>query len=1018
MTASVYVTNAGTALSAGEIELITGMLDAHGRVTLLVPRYDEGEVVRRNLADAGVGTGVDVVTPAAWIAGLWELFGDGRQPVGTLQRQLLMAQVLAETQARDSGSLEPLKNNPGSAKMLAEMARDFYPYALSDEVDLSVLSRAERRSIDMLARYGTLLGGEHGLIEPSVAAVKLRVQLMSHAPACAQAVAVRGVMRLPKYLLHLLDAVACNGELGFMYNGRYGAFTRDLSAYFDVAPRRLDEHAPSAPEPSFAEVCGPTARAASYARLTVELASACPAQECVAICVPEPSALLRELGPRLAARGVSVQAENFERFADTRAGQMFFQLIDLLERMETQERSAWWPAPDIVDWIRSPFSGVGPGARHAVVALDSKLRKNRALTKEGLFAQLDSMQSRELNRERAAAEEQGRALRPVVLKETIDALDAKRFSRALHLMYEAAAAASSAAFGVEGAAAQRAELFALQSAYEVFKEARTLGISEEVALAALRELGVPTMRAYFPAAERDDAGVAGQAPTRVRIMRMDGLAVHEAGSFGAVLLADVDAESYPLAERDTVSSMLAVKLGCSGISASAAACQRDRVARCLQAARNSAVLAYVSRDNAAEVRFPALAYAELRAEAEARGALDLVVGLPAEHELFANLDVLDGEGVQVDDAARSGEHVLDGELAPYVLLSQRSVGGRAVTRTLSASQVENYLACPYRWFVNSRVTTRRLDVEFGPIERGNFAHDVMQRFYERLAECGIERVTLGNAVRCHEEMDRAFEEMREDHMRGRYTHGRYAKDERPRAIHSGLVPLDEIERNRIEAMRTMFHEVVDHDATMLSAYRPSQFEYSFDKQDITYAGRSLGGRIDRIDCAPGAGDGERFVVIDYKTGSNAAEMSCADPTMQLDDGELLAEDWLPGRDKDKSPKVQTLMYATALERMTGGSAQGAVYYGLRGPLVAGAVSSSLTECEPPAFPEDKLTSFPGVKGRSRAKHDGTMEFSDLLTQVEHAISLELDRLQSGDVAPRPASDSCTFCPLTMCEKRR
>lgn len=1015
MTASVYITSAGTVPTSAEIELIEHMRDAHGRVTLLVPSYREGEVCRRTLADAGVGTGVDVLTPAAWVAGLWELFGDGRQPVSQLQRRLLTAQMLAVVEAQDPASLAPLKNNPGSVEMLVGMACDCYPYACSDQVDVHALSRAERRSIELLARYGRLLG-THGLIEPSAMAVNLRAQLASQAPACARAVAVRGVTQLPMYLLDLLGAVGERGSLAFMYGEHHDTLAQHLADMFKVAPQRMDGTVPQVPAPSFAEVCGPTARIASYARLVEELADTCPDGGVVAVCAPDPLALLRDLGPRLAARGIAVQAEDFRSFDTTRAGQMFFQLLDVLDRMNTRERSAWWPAPDIVDWVRSPFSGIGPFARHVATALDTQLRKNRMLTKETLLSQLESMQSRELNRARARAEKQGSAVAPVVVKDVLDALDAGRYARVLQLMQSAAEGASPSDFGAEGFAAQRSELAALHAASEVFEQARALGVDGDAALMALRHLSVRVGFAPAPAGARPDA--EGAAHPTVQIMTMNRLAEHEAVSFDAVLLVDMDAECYPLIERDTATSLLADKLGCAGAHAAPAACQRDRTCRCLQAARRDAVLAYVCRDNAAEERFPALAYAELRAAAESGGALELVGGLPTEQELFANCDAAGGEPARLDDAPRGAEHMLPDDLASYVLLSQRSVGGSAVTRTLSASQVENYLACPYRWFVNSRVPTRRLDVEFGPIERGNFSHDVMQRFYERLAECGLKRVTPGNVERCHEEMDRAFDEVRDDHALGRYTHGKYAGEERPRSIRGGLVPLDELERTRLEAMRAQFHAAVEHDATMLSIYEPAHLEYSFDKQGVTYAGRPLGGRIDRVDVAPSAGSGERFVVIDYKTGNTASTMECPDPTMNVEEGEPLAEDWLPGRDKDKAPKVQALMYASALERMTGGSAQGAVYYGLRATSIAGAVSSALTECEPPAFPDDTPSPFPGVKGKKRVKRDGEMEFPDLLAQVEHAISLELDRLQAGEIAPRPASDSCSFCPLTMCEKRR
>ena len=1036
MATSIYITHAGTALVAGEINLISAAARTHGRISLLVPSYAEGEVCRRALASAGVGTGVDVVTPAAWIAGLWELCGDGRGLVDNLQRRLLVAQMLTDEEARDAAALAPLKNNPGSVAMLSEMARDYHPYALPARVNRERVSRAEWRSVTMLGRYAELLD-ERGLVEPSTAADELRGLFAASCPPCARAVAVRGVSALPEYLLRLLEVPASHGELIALYNECQGSMAQGVAERFCCAVQRLDgvsDGALQAPVLSFAEVSGPTARLASYAQLVHGLvATGVPdaIDAPTAVVSQDPLALFRELSPRLTALDLSSQVEAFARFDETRAGQAFFQLIDFLDRVNHQEASAWWPAPDVVDWLRSPFSGIGPAARYVAISLDTQLRKNRSLVKETLFAQLDSLQSREQNRERARATEQGREARPVVCKDVIDALDARRYARSLQLMYDAAAAMGASAFGAEGRAAQAAELSALQSAYDVFEQARSLGVSGEAALVSLRALSARVSYACFAGRETQDAaslqsgcnvGGVGQDAVceraAVQFMRLDGLAVHDPASFGAVLFADSDAASYPLSERDTVSSMLAAKLGCAGLRLAPAARQRDLVARGLQAAHTAATLSYVGHDNAAEKRFPALFYEERRAEAEAAGMCQVVQGLPGEGALFANLDASGARGTLINDELRQSEHVLSDELTPYVLLGQRTIGGRAVTRALSASQVENYLACPYRWFVNSRVTTRRLDVEFGPIERGNFSHDVMQRFYERLAACGLNRVTPEALERCHQEMDLAFDEMRDDHLRGRYTHGKYAAEERPRPIRSGLVPLDELERSRIEAMRASFHEVVRHDATMLMLYEPVRLEYSFDKQGVTYAGYPLGGRIDRIDVAPDAGSGKRFVVIDYKTGASVADMACPDPTMQLDEGEVLAPDWLPGRERDKAPKVQTLMYATALERMTGGSAQGAVYYGLRGPSVAGAVASALTECEPSAFPEDKPSAFPGKKGRTRAKHDGSLEFSDMLDRVEQSIARELDRLRSGEVAPRPASDSCLFCPLTMCEKRR
>ena len=1024
MTVSVYVTRAATALAPEEMREIARLAGTYGRATLLVDSVRSGEVCRRCLADAGIGTDVDVLVPAAWLAGLWELHGDGRQLVDDTARRLLMAAVLADAEASGAEALAPLKNNPGSVGMLVEMARAYMPAVHVAGRDRHALSRAEMRSDEMLARYHERLA-RCGLVEPADAACILTRQFEEGVPAALRAVVVRGVPRLPEHLLLMLGTVAGAGELACLYNARQRPMADALSARFGCPVAALPGDAGDGlgPAPRFAEVCGPTARLASYARLVAEAAT----DGSVAVAAPDPLGLFRDLAARLAARGLAAQVDAAVRFPDTRAGQAFFQLIDVVERMNHQEVSAWWPAPEMADWLRSPFSGVGPQARYSAVALDTQLRRNRTLTKEGLFAQLDSLQSRERNRERERAERQGCPPHEVVLKDVVDAIDTGHYPRALRLMYEAARSLGQLAFGAEGFAACQAELAALQAALDVFERARALDVPGAAALLALRNLATRTMLVSAPdVADAEGAGGAAaqrasdtdeaDVGPRVHFMRLGELAACAPGSFDAVLWLDADAASYPLAERETVSSKFLAKVGCPGLHLPAAAHQRDCVDRARRAASHGSWLAYVSHDGQAEERFPALAYAEARAAAGS--SADMVAGLPGEGALFSNLDAAEGEGAQVDDRPRCAEHVLPEELTPFVLLDTRCINGRPVTRTLSASQIENYLACPYRWFVNSRVATRRLDVEFGPIERGNFSHDVMQRFYERLGACGLARVAPDTIDRCLEEMDAAFDEVREDHLRGRYTHGKYAEEERPRAIRNGLVPLDRLECGQIDAMRARFHEVVRHDATMLPLYVPRNLEYSFDREGVVYAGRPLGGRIDRVDVAPDAGSGERLAVIDYKTGANVDAMRLQDPTIALDDGGELDPWWLPGRDADRAPKVQTLMYATALERAGGGSAQAAVYYGLRGPVIAGAASSALTESEPPQIASSKVGAFPGTGGTKKERRYGSMDFPALLEQVEHAISREFDQLEAGEIAPRPASDSCAFCPLTMCEKRR
>ena len=1045
MAVALYKTRGGTVPASGEIAVLAELVRTHGRATLIVPSLAERKLCRRALANAGCGLAVEVTTPTAWIASLWELMGDGRALVGTKARKLLAAQVLADASegaSRSSGVgdasvvafededmaphaergragaaahsaptphavREELRETRGMVEMLARAARDLLP-ALQDKAPGAQLSAAERRVVELVAAYGERLDAA-GYLEPSAAATLLATGFLAEGvPACARAVAVRGIAEYPRHLSCLLTAVAGEGEVAILAEPEADALASELRTVLleegvtvrscalpacDDAASEEGPHASVPLVPRIAEVAGPTARAAAYTQLIDELAHeavsnvAAGGQDVVAqtdspesgapttiaVAVPHPLTALRDLAPRLAARGIAVAGEESLAFERTRAGEAFFMLADVVERLETEEPSAWWPAPELPDWMRSPFSGLGPAAARAAHTLDSHLRKTRKLTRDTLWAELDRLQSRERQRAHdraAAAEAEGLPATepcPIVVRDVLDAIRRGAYARALALMREAAAGAPAGAFGPAGTAAQQAELAALDAALSLFEEARAWDVGEERAFTVLPALRVRAAYTVAPQAVSD-------RPVQVTLTTIDTLAAAAPMSYDAVLLANADAASYPLSVRATVADLLAEKLGAAPYAMAPAPRQR-RAFRCaLGTARTSAALAYVAHDAHGEELYPALALTELRAREAALPARTPAAHaepLPTEGALFANLDPAGGRGACVDQAPRPAEHALAPELNPFLFLPTRVVGGEPRPRTLSASQIESYLACPYRWLVTNRVSTRRLDAGFGPIEMGNFVHDVMQRFHERLIEAGLARVTPANLDACLAELEIAFDETRDDHARGKHTHGRYSKATggKPQTIKGPLVATDELERNQIEAMRPKLREVVRHESDMLSIFSPALLEYAFDKEGVSYAGRPLGGRIDRIDTAPrGRVQASALWSSTTKTAPRSGSLPAPTPTMALDEDEQLSPAWLPGREADRAPKVQTLIYATAYARLTGGSPQGAVYFGTRGPVVKGAVAAALVESEPPAFPRDKVSGYPGVKparGRER-----------------------------------------------------
>ena len=66
---------------------------------------------------------------------------------------------------------------------------------------------------------------------------------------------------------------------------------------------------------------------------------------------------------------------------------------------------------------------------------------------------------------------------------------------------------------------------------------------------------------------------------------------------------------------------------------------------------------------------------------------------------------------------------------------------RALTdHEYSASEIEAYLACPYRWFVQRALRPAELDTIFDARERGTYAHGLLRAFYDEWHAGGRTRI--------------------------------------------------------------------------------------------------------------------------------------------------------------------------------------------------------------------------------------------------------------------------------------
>ena len=1005
MPVRIYTTNTGTNLNDAEASLLADLVARHGRAVLLAPSFAELDLCRHDAAVAGASLGVDYKTPASWLRSLWELMGDGRSFVDNMQRQMLFSDMVAR---RGDANLQSLSRSQGTVRMLARMARDVLPGVAGtgaerrcgDVCRPDPKSDAEARVFELLSAYASGLD-RRDMVEPCEAADLMVEVLADNLPACARAVCVRDITSFTHGLLELLSAVANNGgEVVVLLAREQAAMREELATaldargvLFEAAPLGEGAAAPqtaskSAAQPTFVEVAGPHARAHAYVDAVDEMVKTCEdaavdggvaaSADPVRVLVVSARApqLFGELAARLAARHIAAETTEFTAFSQSIAGRQFSALANLIERMKAADEGAaskteWWPAPELTDWIYSPLSGADAASART---FDKNMRLSRGKTTTAVKSLLQSVQGQVRSSRKAASDENWFKNVPCVVSDVFQALWRDKPVTALKAMLAVAEALPDRALGgLDGQARRQAETTLLRHVIDILmNDTRALDVSQAATVPVLDDVRTKVDK-RSTAYDYETYEVDRAPRAQLRFASLADAAALRPDSYDAVLFADVDLDSYPLSHEEGPLATLTAELDRSGVTLEPAALLRVRFGRAMQAARGPVALARVTHDRQARECYPAAAWTELRAHAEATGAAR--VSCVGEGGVVADFDPAAGEGIECKRVACEAPQHLSEAAVPYLVLRRRDGEGEnapLVPRLTSASQIEAYSTCPLCWFVSYRVKPQSIDAGFGNMEKGNFVHDVLEHLHARLPQEGMERVTPENLPRAQELLREVFDETLAEHAGKRGAEG-------------PLVPLSAVEERQVAEILPQLEGVLAYESEALAPFAPRYLEFAFNDLNVEYAGWPLGGRIDRVDV-----DAEnRAVVIDYKHRTGVEEFKLADPTVRDEESGTAPIDdprWLP-------PHTQTLIYAQAMRRALDLDTRAALYFSTKGgkPALRGAASAELLE------EERGDGRIPGLK-KGFPGEGGSMDFDALLDRVEAGIAECLRELEAGNVA--------------------
>ena len=1040
----LYKQQTGAFLSNSVKEQLEASLERWGSAQLIVPSSDAVLLVKRQLgAIQELSVGVNVSTFDEWMRDQWKLYGNSDRLLSTTLRKVFFQQVLDGMSADELGSLNAGK---GTVELLSKLAPE-YLTELDQIMTSGQLSAGQMSACKVLERYKVLLE-EKSYVE----VCQCLDYLLQSIPEQGAALVFSRVEDLSEARLKFVRKLSQKREVAFSLYVPEGPAGYAAEQQLELVSGlgcdcRVDaELAPAAKSQELNDLLARVFRATEGNEVTPsgavtflsplgQLAEAESISRYISQCVESgsksfvvytsnPQKVWDALSQKLAAKGIAAHYKRSVRIQDSLAGRAFASLIDayvtLNERAELEKNidyqasdhqmgdMSWWPPRTLTDYLISPISGIGV---ERAWMLDKSWRGNRTLYATRVLETLSKA-----------------AMSSRLCAETIKSLELGRIGSAAQRIIEYLSAETS---DEQPESAQSKETL-LQNQESLKVMSKIVSSAQELHEAGLK-LTPQTLKSFIDLC-KDQAvmmPVSNGIESDIQVLIAPVIQAHsfEPHMFDTVIFQGMDTLNFGVKASDGALQEFIRHASKTPKVSEFARYQRDFYAALITASTSVAFEKVEQKDV-----FNAVALSEVKAcypkdyakkTGVARGEEEVLVNLlpqAADPERVAELPTI--ESGEIDPKLKNivvlprhlTRETLEQELQGLIEVSREGLP------LLSASQIETYLECPYKWFTQRRIKISQVDTDFAPMQMGTFIHRVLELTHATL---------LAEALGCDvAEVDSAVEPMLLQDIPGsRITSDNldHAKqvldtcfaqvwDEQfnniNRASSNELIPHSIQERKQVENIREDLKDLLEFEASHFIGYQPRFFELRFGREEnvVEYAGAQFTGSIDRVDVNAHG----QALIIDYKHKSTN-DLKAYSAKLSLDSE--LSKEILPRH-------VQSAIYAQIMRKqLTKYELEpvAAIYLGTKEQkdkpsfALAGMATEAATEHIWNIHPEDKKLRDQAVMVVSQ----NSAEFADYLDAWESLIAQKVQAMLSGDVRANPCDkDACKYCPVKLCDKRR